>query len=421
MTDIKDYSGKENTAATVIAKAEQDAAYIFDKIRKTAEFNTYKVIDAMRSCKVSVRHFSPTTGYGYSDSGREKLAELFAMIFGAEDAIVSPHFASGTHTLSVGLFGLLRPGDKFLSVTGLPYDTIRGVIGIEGNADGSLKDFGIGFEQTALNKEGNIDIPAVLKALAADKSIKVVYIQRSRGYETRPSVTIDEMEKVILAVKAEYPEICVAVDNCYGEFVEEKEPTEVGADIIMGSLIKNPGAGIAPTGGYIAGKKKYVDKIAGRFTAPGIGMEIGSYAASYLPFFQGIYMAPHIVSQALMGVVLTSRVMEILGYTVFPAYDAKRADITQALTFDTADELIAFIRSVQKASPVDSYAVPYPAPMPGYEDEVIMAAGTFMQGASIELSADAPIRKPYTVYMQGGMIYENVKLAVKYALEALQG
>ncbi|MBE5760120.1 MAG: hypothetical protein E7332_08890 [Clostridiales bacterium] len=400
---------KNITAASLIAAAEQEAASVFDRIRKISEFNTFKVIDAFRKCEVSERHFAPTTGYGYSDQGREMLARLFSEIFRTEDAIVSPHFASGTHTLSVGLFGLLRPGDRFLSVTGTPYDTIRGVIGIEGNADGSMKDFGIGYSEVALTSEGKMDIPAVMDALAVDDTIKVVYIQRSRGYELRPSITIAEMEKLISAVKEKYPQICVAVDNCYGEFTEEKEPTEVGADIIMGSLIKNPGAGIAPSGGYIAGKKNYVEKIAGRFTAPGLGMEIGSYHSSYLPFFQGIYMAPHIVSQALMGVVLTAKVMEKLGYRVFPAYDAKRTDITQAVVFDTEEELVAFIRAVQKASPVDSNVVPYPWEMPGYEDPVIMAAGTFMQGGSIELSADAPIRKPYTAYMQGGMVYENVK------------
>ena len=410
---------KNITAASLIAAAEQEAASVFDRIRKISEFNTFKVIDAFRKCEVSERHFAPTTGYGYSDQGREMLARLFSEIFRTEDAIVSPHFASGTHTLSVGLFGLLRPGDRFLSVTGTPYDTIRGVIGIEGNADGSMKDFGIGYSEVALTSEGKMDIPAVMDALAADDTIKVVYIQRSRGYELRPSITIAEMEKLIAAVREKYPQICVAVDNCYGEFTEEKEPTEVGADIIMGSLIKNPGAGIAPSGGYIAGKKNYVEKIAGRFTAPGLGMEIGSYHSSYLPFFQGIYMAPHIVSQALMGVVLTAKVMEKLGYRVFPAYDAKRTDITQAVVFDTEEELVAFIRAVQKASPVDSNVVPYPWEMPGYEDPVIMAAGTFMQGGSIELSADAPIRKPYTAYMQGGMVYENVKLAVIFALEDL--
>ena len=410
---------KNITAASLIAAAEQEAASVFDRIRKISEFNTFKVIDAFRKCEVSERHFAPTTGYGYSDQGREMLARLFSEIFRTEDAIVSPHFASGTHTLSVGLFGLLRPGDRFLSVTGTPYDTIRGVIGIEGNADGSMKDFGIGYSEVALTSEGKMDIPAVMDALAADDTIKVVYIQRSRGYELRPSITIAEMEKLIAAVREKYPQICVAVDNCYGEFTEEKEPTEVGADIIMGSLIKNPGAGIAPSGGYIAGKKNYVEKIAGRFTAPGLGMEIGSYHSSYLPFFQGVYMAPHIVSQALMGVVLTAKVMEKLGYRVFPAYDAKRTDITQAVVFDTEEELVAFIRAVQKASPVDSNVVPYPWEMPGYEDPVIMAAGTFMQGGSIELSADAPIRKPYTAYMQGGMVYENVKLAVIFALEDL--
>lgn len=410
---------KNITAASLIAAAEQEAASVFDRIRKISEFNTFKVIDAFRKCEVSERHFAPTTGYGYSDQGREMLARLFSEIFRTEDAIVSPHFASGTHTLSVGLFGLLRPGDRFLSVTGTPYDTIRGVIGIEGNADGSMKDFGIGYSEVALTTEGKMDIPVVMDALAADDTIKVVYIQRSRGYELRPSITIAEMEELISAVKEKYPQICVAVDNCYGEFTEEKEPTEAGADIIMGSLIKNPGAGIAPSGGYIAGRKNYVEKIAGRFTAPGLGMEIGSYHSSYLPFFQGIYMAPHIVSQALMGVVLTAKVMEKLGYRVFPAYDAKRTDITQAVVFDTEEELVAFIRAVQKASPVDSNVVPYPWEMPGYEDPVIMAAGTFMQGGSIELSADAPIRKPYTAYMQGGMVYENVKLAVIFALEDL--
>ncbi len=409
----------EKNAVSIIARAETEAACIFNRIAEISEFNTYKVIDAMRNCGVSDRHFSPTTGYGYSDQGREMLCKLFSEIFKTEDSIVSPHFASGTHTLTVGLFGLLRPGEKMLSVSGLPYDTIRSVIGIEGNASGSLKDFNIGFDKVDLLEGGRIDVDSAIKKLNEDKSIKLVYLQRSRGYELRPSICIDEMERAFSEIRKAYPDICIAVDNCYGEFTEKREPTEVGADIIMGSLIKNPGAGIAPSGGYIAGKSEYIEKIAGRFTSPGLGMEIGSYNASYLPFFQGIYMAPHIVKEAMKGVVLASKALEIAGYEVFPKFDAKRTDITQAIIFGKAEGLIEFVRAVQKASPIDSNVVPYPWDMPGYEDEVIMAAGTFMQGGSIELSADGPIKAPYIAYMQGGMIYENVKLAVRYAIESL--
>lgn len=421
ISDMKSEKMRNYDAASVIADAERDAAYVFEKLDKICEFNSYKVINAFRECGVSERHFSSTTGYGYSDQGREMLAKLFSCIFKTEDAIVSPHFASGTHTLTVGLFGLLRPGDKMLSATGLPYDTIRSVIGIEGDADGSLKDYGIGFLRTDLTDAGKIDIPRVMDALEKGDTVKVLYLQRSRGYEIRPSISVSEMEELFSEVKASFPDICIVVDNCYGEFTEEREPSEVGADIIMGSLIKNPGAGLAPSGGYIAGRKKYVDRIAGRFTSPGIGTEIGSYNGSYLPFYQGIYLAPHIVREALKGAVLASGAMEKAGFGVFPKYDADRTDITQAIIFDTEEELTAFVRAVQKASPIDSSVVPYAWDMPGYADKVIMAAGTFIQGASIELSADGPIRPPYTAYMQGGMIYENVKLAVRFALEDLAG
>jgi len=390
---------------------------LFDNFRETGEYNTYKVLEAFRFCSVSARHFYGTTGYGYSDEGREKLGELFARIFRAESALVSPLISSGTQAINIALFGMLRPLDTLFSITGRPYDTLATAIGLDGeDAAGTLQEYAIKFRQCELSG-GKIDIQTVLDTLYIDKTIKIVYIQRSRGYELRPSITIDEMERAIRAIREKYPDICVMVDNCYGEFTEIREPTEVGVDVAVGSLIKNPGGGIAPTGAYIVGTQKAIRLIAQRMTCAGLGAEIGSYIAGYLPYFQGIYFAPGVVANALSGAALTASVFERLGYQVYPTNQDKRSDITQAICMNTEEELTGLVRAVQKASPVDSNVVPYPWDMPGYQSKVIMAAGTFIQGSSIELSADAPIKEPYVAYFQGGLTLENTKLALMLALQ----
>ena len=388
----------------------------FAEYQEICEINSYKVIRAFRDCGVSSRHFYGTTGYGYSDEGREKLGEVFAEIFGAESALVSPLISSGTHAINIALFGLLRPLDTLFSITGRPYDTLSTAIGLDGEeGNGSLRDFAVQYRQCDLIN-GRIDIDTVLDTLYIDKKIKIVYIQRSRGYELRPAIRIDEIAEVIRRVKEKFPEVYIVVDNCYGEFCETREPTEVGADVIIGSLIKNPGAGIAPTGAYIAGTQRAIRLISQRMTCAGIGDEIGSYLAGYLPFFQGIYFAPGVVKNALCGATLSAAVFSKLGYEVFPTASAKRSDITQAILTKTENELVELIRAVQQASPIDSNVVPYPWDMPGYQDKVIMAAGSFIQGSSIELSADAPIKKPYVAYFQGGLTLENIKLALMLAL-----
>ncbi len=414
---LKEKYGITDSALNTIERAEMALSEMFSYYENVAEHNTYKVIEAFRACDIQSRHFASTTGYGYADEGREKLAELFARIFGAESAIVSPHMLSGTHAITVALFGLLRPLDTMLSVTGRPYDTLSDVIGLtDKHVSGSLADFAIKYQQVDLLPTGNIDIHTAIDNIRLNKSIKMVYIQRSRGYELRPAISVEQIKQAIKSIREKCGNIKIVVDNCYGEFTEYLEPTDVGADLMIGSLIKNPGSGIAPTGGYLAGTKECIDLCASRLTTPSTGMEIGSNFAGYLPYFMGIYHAPHAVKNAIKGVCLASYIYEQLGYLVNPRYDFVRSDITQAICFRDKNELIEFIRAVQKASPVDSNAVPYPWEMPGYEDEVIMAAGTFIQGASIELSADAPIRPPYTAYMQGGVVYENVKLALLIAL-----
>lgn len=407
-------------AYNFVAKAEEELKEIFAEYEQISEYNTYKVLHAFREANVQNRHFNATTGYGYSDEGRDKLGELFAKIFGAEAALVSPLIASGTHAITVALFGLLRPLDTMLSITGRPYDTLASVIGI-GNekVSGSLEDFAIKYQQIDLLPGSRINIQAVLDHLYLNKSIKMVYIQRSRGYEMRRTLSVEEIGEAIRAIKAKFPDMRVVVDNCYGEFTETIEPTEVGADLMIGSLIKNPGGGLAPTGAYLAGTKECVDLAAGRLTCPGIGMEVGSYAAGYLPFYQGIYFAPSVVRNSLKGAALTAYVYEKLGYEVLPKYNEKRPDITQALCMKNEAALISLVRAVQKASPVDANVVPYPWEMPGYDDPVIMAAGTFVQGGSIELSADGPVRAPFIAYMQGGLTYENVKLAILSALSEI--
>lgn len=400
----------------LIEESERDLSDYFKKFDEISYINQVKVLKAFQKNEIAIRHFNPSTGYGYGDEGRFVLGKTFADAFGAESGIVSPAFLSGTHTLTVGLFGILRPNDTMLCISGMPYDTLRGVIFGEGN--GSLKDFSIKYEEVGL-KDGKFDIDGIKDKLNSLTNVKMIYIQRSRGYELRDAFSVDEIGDVIKKIRGFGFTGCVFVDNCYGEFVEIKEPCDVGADVAVGSLIKNPGGGLAPTGGYIVGKEKYIDLIGKRLTAPSIGNEVGSYAYGYRLFYQGLFMAPHTVNQALKGSYLIGKCMEKLGYENYPKLNKMPADITRAIRFNTAKELCDFIQSVQEASPVDSYVTLEPWDMPGYDSKVIMAAGCFVEGASIELSADAPIKEPYTAYFQGGLTYEHSKYALEKILEKL--
>ena len=406
------------TAEELIKDSEKKLKGQFEKADEISEYNQEKVLKAFQKNRVALRHFNPSTGYGYGDEGRFVLGDVFAECFGAEAGIVSPAMLSGTHALTVALFGILRPGDNVLAVSGMPYDTIRGVIFGEGN--GSLKDFGISFEKTDLTEAGKFDKQKIAEDMKRlGESLKMIYIQRSRGYELRDAFTVEEIGEICSYVRSLNFAGCIFVDNCYGEFVEKKEPCEVGADVAVGSLIKNPGGGLAPTGGYIVGKREYIEKIGRRLTAPSIGNEVGSYAYGYRLFYQGLFMAPHTVNQAIKGGFLIGKCMERLGYENFPKLDKIPSDITRAIRFDTAKQLCDFIQSVQEASPVDSLVTLEPWDMPGYDSKVIMAAGCFVEGASIELSADAPVKEPYTAYFQGGLTYEHCKYALKKMLEKL--
>lgn len=402
----------------LIKKSEQQLKDAFALADEISEYNQAKVLQAFNSHSIALRHFNGTTGYGYGDDGRVALGDVYATSFGAQAGIVSPALLSGTHALSVGLFGVLRTGDRVLCISGMPYDTIRGVIYGEGN--GSLKDFGISFDVVDLNKQDKFDKIAIEQAVnRLGKDLKMVYIQRSRGYELRDAFSVAEIGEICAFLRKIGFEGCIFVDNCYGEFVEKQEPCEVGADICVGSLIKNPGGGLAPTGGYIVGKQNYIDLIGKRLTAPSIGNEVGSYAYGYRLFYQGLFMAPHTVNQAIKGSLLIGQCMQSLGYENFPKLSKAPADITRAIRFDTAKQLCDFIQSVQKASPIDSFVTLEPWDMPGYDSKVIMAAGCFVEGASIELSADAPVKEPYTAYFQGGLTYEHCKYALKKILEKL--
>lgn len=392
----------------IINESEKELKAEFEKIDNIALINQTKVLNAFKEVNIGLRHFAGTTGYGYDDIGRDALCQVYAKVLGAESTIVSPHMFSGTHALTIGLFGILRPGDTMLSITGELYDTMRDVV--SGNGNGSLKDFGIHYGQLEL-KNGKIDEDKLMMYLTERKP-KLIYIQRSRGYEWRSALQISEIKQVIEKIRYMSASTCVYIDNCYGEFVDYLEPTDVGADVVVGSLIKNIGGGIAPSGGYIAGKKKYIDLIAGRFSAPSVGAEIGSYVGGYQYFYQGLFVAPHTTAQAVKGAKLFSKVFEKLGYKTLPHAEDKFGDIICSIEFDTEDELVEFCRKIQACSPIDSNVVPYPWDMPGYQNQVIMAAGCFVQGASIELSADSPIQKPYIAYLQGGLTYEHVKLAV---------
>ncbi len=410
--------GIDKELAETANKVESNLLKQFRNIDKIKEFNQYKVIKAMQDNRLSDTHFQETTGYGYDDRGREVLDSVYKDVFNTEDALVRHSIVSGTHALAICMFGLLRPEDELLSVTGKPYDTLEEVIGIRGEGQGSLKEYGITYRQVNLLIDGNIDFDGIKTSI--NKNTKVVFIQRSRGYTQRPSLCIDKIKEIITFVKSLKKDVYVIVDNCYGEFVEIREPTEVGADLVAGSLIKNPGGGLAKTGGYITGKKECVEKASYRLTTPGLGKHVGATLGNNRLMLQGLFLAPHVVSESLKGAVFCSGMMNHFGFDSYPLPDEKRSDIIQSVKFTNSKDLIKFCQEIQKSSPVDSFVTPKPWDMPGYEFPVIMAAGTFVQGASIELSADAPIKPPYTAYLQGGLVYEHVKLAVLRAIQALQ-
>lgn len=404
-----------------IEKASEKALQLckeqFRYIDDVTEYNQYKVQKAFIEYGISESHFASSTGYGYGDRGRDTLDKVWAKVFGAEDALVRHNFTCGTHTLATALFGVLRPGHKMLCVTGTPYDTIHSVIGISGEGMGSLKDFGVLYDEVALKNE-RLDYDAIEKAV--DSSVTMVYIQRSRGYELRPSLSVDEIEKVCRIVKSKNPDVIVMVDNCYGEFVEKREPTEVGADLIAGSLIKNAGGGIATTGGYIAGKTELVEKCAYRLTTPGLGKEVGATLGHNRELYMGLYYAPHTVGEALKSAVYISALFAHFGYDVTPKYNETRHDIVQSLGLENPESLVAFCQGIQSGSPIDSFVLPEPWDMPGYDSKVVMAAGAFTLGSSIELSADAPIREPYYAWIQGGLNFHSAKLCAMLAAQQME-
>ena len=381
------------------------------------EYNQHKMLKAFQNARVSESCFTASTGYGYGDRGREALDQVFAEVFDTEDALVRHNFASGTHTLTVALFGVLRPNDTMISVTGTPYDTLLGVIGINGKSSGSLKEFGINYEQVDLLEDGTVDFEGIKKAVKPDT--KMVYIQRSRGYSLRPTLTVNEIGKIAKLAHELAPNCIVMLDNCYGEFVEKITPAQVGVDLMAGSLIKNPGGGIAPTGGYIAGKRKLVEDCSYRLTTPGTGKEIGCTLGNNRELFMGAFNAPHVTGEAVKTAIFTSALYEILGYKVTPRYNEARGDIIQAVMLENEERLINFCRGIQKASPIDSFVVPEPWDMPGYDSKVIMAAGAFTLGSSIELSADAPLREPFAVWMQGALNFHTGKLGAMLAASNL--
>ena len=399
------------------AQAQADLRPQFDRIDAIAEENTSKVLAAFQKHRVAEGYFAGTTGYGYDDLGRDKLDEIYADIFGTEDALVRVQFVNGTHAITCALFGALKPGDILVSAVGAPYDTLLGVIGVVPKGHGSLMEYGVEYRQVELLD--NAPDKAGLAAAVQDPRVKAVLIQRSKGYSTRSSLSVEEIGALCAVVRENNPDAAILVDNCYGEFVETIEPTQAGADLVVGSLIKNPGGGLAPAGGYIAGRRDLVEGAAMRLTAPGIGRECGASLGSNRSFYQGLFLAPHTTAQAVKTAVFAARMMELLGYKTEPASDAVRHDIIQMIHFGSPEPLKRFCKGIQFGAPVDSYVTPEPWDMPGYDCQVIMAAGAFIQGASIELSCDAPMREPYTAYLQGGLTYESGKAGVLLAVEEL--
>lgn len=400
-------------------QAEKVCAPVFEIIDEICEYNTQKVLAAFMEHRVSDSHLVGTTGYGYGDRGRDTLEAVYAQVFGAEDALVRHTFSSGTNTIAHALFGVLRPGDTIVSLSGLPYDTLHDVLGLcdKGTNYGSLKDFGIHYKQLELLDNGAVDLSSIPEGV---KGAKVAYIQRSRGYSLRPSISIDEIEIICNLVKEANPEAIIMVDNCYGELVERKEPTDVGADLIMGSLIKNPGGGIAQTGGYIAGRKDLIEQCAHRITAPGVGRDLGCSLGETKNMFMGLFFSPTVVASAVKTAVFAAEMLSSQGFEVTPSTTEKRTDIIQAATFQKPELLEAFCVGIQQGAPIDSYVTPVAWDMPGYDDPVIMAAGAFHMGASIELSADGPMREPYAGWMQGGLTWHSGKLGVQLAVQKIR-
>ena len=397
---------------TIIELCEENLIDQYKRIEDIAFFNSRKVIQAFQDNRISTQHFAPTTGYGYDDVGRDTLGRVFAQIFGCEDAIVSPHITCGSHALSVALFAILRPADTMLSISSRPYDTLNDTIFSQGtNNLGTLEDFNIKYGQVDLI-DGKFDFDEIKKQCLILKP-KVVFIQRSRGYSERSALSTHDIEKACKAVRETSINTTIIVDNCYGEFLEKLEPTQVGADLAVGSMIKNPGGGLAPTGAYFAGKKDVIEKVAARITSPSLLTEVGSYAMGYRLFYQGLFMAPSIVASAVKGAYLIGEVMTKLGYSCFPKSNENSYDIIKSIHFNTSEELIKFVQCIQKYSPIDSYVLPLPWDMPGYTDQVIMAAGTFVSGASIEMSCDSPIKEPYIAYFQGALTYEHAKVVAE--------
>ncbi len=409
-----------NNVIELYETALNDIEYEFKYYDEIREFNQIKVLNAFQQERISDMHFTNSTGYGYGDIGRDALDKVYARILNCEAALVRPHFVNGTHAIGAALFGNLRPGDTLLSVCGKPYDTLHNIIGISGKKNiGSLKEYNVNYKQLDLTEEGKIDYKALGTVLREDSTIKIVHIQRSTGYGWRNSLLVSEIKEIVDFVKDIRNEIICFVDNCYGEFIDIIEPTDVGVDIMAGSLIKNIGGGIAPTGGYIAGRQELVNQAAYRLTIPGIGGECGSTFGVMRSFFQGLFLAPHVTMEAVKGAIFCSRIMELAGFEVLPKYTDKRSDIIQGIKFNDKEKLIKFCKGIQKGSPIDSHVECEPWDMPGYTDQVIMAAGAFIQGASIELSADAPIREPYIAYLQGGLTFDHAKTGILISLSKI--
>jgi len=396
-----------------IKDCEEKLKSKFEELEDISFYNQKKVLSAFQECKITAQHFAGTTGYGYDDIGRDNLRKVFAKVFKTDDAIVSPLITCGSHAISTVLYGLLRPNDTLLSISGDLYDTLHDTL--FGKGTGSLEDFGVKYQQIEM-KDNKFDKEVIINTIK-EVQPKVIFVQRSRGYSTRKAISIDVMKEIFALIRENYKQGYIVVDNCYGEFVDKKEPTEVGADVVVGSLIKNPGGGLAPTGGYIAGKQAAIDLISKRYTSPSLGLEVGSFEMGYRLFYQGLFMAPHIVKEAIKGGYLIGKIMEEKGYKVIPASDEKAGDIIKSIVFNTDKELITFVQNIQKFSPIDSFVLPLPWDMPGYNDPVIMAAGTFVGGASLELSCDSPIRAPYIAYFQGGLTYEHLKVVAEKLLE----
>lgn len=419
MNQLKNYykeMGVEEKVFDYAQEVEKGLKDRFEKLDAIAQLNQIKVLNAMQKHQIAEMHLGGTTGYGYNDSGREAVEALYADVFGTEDALVRPQITCGTHALGLALSANLRPGDEILAISGKPYDTLEEVIGIR-ESKGSLKEYGITYAQVDLLEDGSFDLEGIKNAIN-DKT-KLIHIQRSKGYATRPTLSVDVIGEAIAFVKEINKDLIVMVDNCYGEFVEEKEPSEVGADMIVGSLIKNPGGGLAPIGGYIAGKKECVDRASYRLSAPGLGKEVGASLGLNQQLYQGFFLSPTVVAGALKGAIFAANVYERLGYGVVPNGSESRHDIIQAITFGSAQGVISFCKGIQAAAPVDSFVTPEPWDMPGYDSQVIMAAGAFVQGSSIELSADGPIKPPYAVYFQGGLTWYHAKLGILKSLQQL--